>query len=552
MCADQQVRWPSQGPQGLRSGPLGATPVTTIDAPVLEVGPPAHAPAPRRASPAVQPTGSRYWQSVLRFGLAGNTVQPLIDGPDSFAAIQRTIQSAESDQHFVYLLAWWCDPWVNLTGPGTSLLDLFGRAAQRGVQIRVLLWEPPQVVYPNHARLHSEAVRALNRIPNCHAQQDDAGLTKSHHQKLLIVRGRDGLVALCGGVDVNVDRIHRLPPPRGAVRADRPPTLGWIGGSGGSGSDAAGSGEPLHDVHARLSGPTAKPLLRVFLRRWWARSGDRGIDRRAPLRGRFADPVPSPTGRQFVRQFVRIGETFSGLMRPTDGGRPGRRRAVTVQDIWLRSILAARRFIYMEEQYLTSLCAAEAIRSVLPRLQHVMILIPPSEITDLPGRWRRRREFIERITRQNSHAAKLHVYTRVLRPAQSCRRTGGPHLYVHSKMAVIDDELMLIGSANCNNRGWESDSELVLASFEEVRPGQVSTAQRLRMALWSHHLDQPAANVRDAVLSRALWDSAPTRHVCRYVATAGSDGGIALPDRIVDPPDRRPTDPCCTLLRICP
>jgi hypothetical protein len=80
----------------------------------------------------------------------------------------------------------------------------------------------------------------------------------------------------------------------------------------------------------------------------------------------------------------------------------------------------------------------------------------------------------------------------------------------------------------------------------------VSTAQRLRMALWSHHLDQPAANVRDAVLSRALWDSAPTRHVCRYVATAGSDGGIALPDRIVDPPDRRPTDPCCTLLRICP
>jgi phosphatidylserine/phosphatidylglycerophosphate/cardiolipin synthase-like enzyme len=457
-----------------------------------------------------------YWQSVLRFGLAGNTVEPLIDGQRAFAAMQRAIESAQTNDHFIYMLAWWCDPWVNLTGPGTCLLDLFARAGQRGVQIRVLLWDPPQLVYPNHSRLHGEAVRALNRLPNCHAQQDDAGTTKSHHQKLLVVRGREGLVALAGGVDVNVDRLHRLPPPSGAVRADRPAGLGWIGGSGGSGgsgSGAAGSGEPLHDVHVRVTGPTALPLFRMFLRRWWARSGDRGIDRRAPLRGRYGDAV---------------------------------------QDIWLRSILGARRFIYMEEQYLTSLCAAEAIRSVLPRLQHVTILIPPSEITDLPGRWRRRREFIERITRHNPHAGKLHVYTRVVRPAESCRRANGPHLYVHSKMAVIDDELALVGSANCNNRGWESDSELVVAWFEEPRTGQVSTAQRLRMALWAHHLDQPPATLRDPVRSRALWDRAPTRHVCRYNPTAGRDGGISLPDRIVDPSDRRPTDPCCTLLRICP
>jgi phosphatidylserine/phosphatidylglycerophosphate/cardiolipin synthase-like enzyme len=527
---------------------------TTELYPALEVPPRGQAIDIRRPGTGTgppTPVRGGYWQSVLRFGLAGNTVEPLIDGQRAFAAMQRAIESAQTNDHFIYLLAWWCDPWVNLTGPGTCLLDLFARAGQRGVQIRVLLWDPPQLVYPNHSRLHGEAVRALNRLPNCHAQQDDAGTTKSHHQKLLVARGREGLVALAGGVDVNVDRLHRLPPPSGAVRADRPAGLGWIGGSGGSGgsgSGAGGSGEPLHDVHVRVTGPTALPLFRMFLRRWWARSGDRGIDRRAPLRGRYGDAVPRPTGRHFAR----VGETFSGMIRPTDGGRAGHRRSVTVQDIWLRSILGARRFIYMEEQYLTSLCAAEAIRSVLPRLQHVTILIPPSEITDLPGRWRRRREFIERITRHNPHAGKLHVYTRVVRPAESCRRTNGPHLYVHSKMAVIDDELALVGSANCNNRGWESDSELVVAWFEEPRPGQVSTAQRLRMALWAHHLDQPPATLRDPVRSRALWDRAPTRHVCRYNPTAGRDGGISLPERIVDPSDRRPTDPCCTLLRICP
>jgi phosphatidylserine/phosphatidylglycerophosphate/cardiolipin synthase-like enzyme len=518
----------------------------TMTAPtMLELPPPARPPA--RSAP---PRPADHWRSVLRIGLGGNSVQPLIDGPSSFAAIQRAIESARTSGHFIYLLGWWCDPWVNLTRPGTCLLDLLGRAGRQGVQVRGLLWDPPRLVYPVHQRLHAQAVAALNRIPNCHVQMDDAGLTKSHHQKLVLVRGTEGLVALCGGVDINADRLHPLPPPRSAVRADRPSGLGWVGGSGGSASGAAGAGEPLHDVHVRLTGPTALPLQRAFLRRWWARSGDRSIDQRAPLRARFNDTVPARTGRQFVR----VGETFSGMMRPTDGGTPGPRRSVAVQDIWLRCILGARRFIYIEEQYLISLCAADAIRSVLPRLQHVTILIPPSEMTDLPGKWRRRRAFIDRITRNNPHASKLHVYTRVARPATTCRRTGAPHLYIHSKMAVIDDEILLIGSANCNNRGWETDSELVIASVDETSSATTSTARQLRMQLWAHHLDQPPAAFTDPITSRALWDRAPTRHVCRYDPAAGTDSRVSPKDidRIVDPSDRRVGDPCCTLLRLCP
>jgi phosphatidylserine/phosphatidylglycerophosphate/cardiolipin synthase-like enzyme len=502
-------------------------------------------PAQNQGAPpslAVAPSGARYWQQVLRFGLAGNTVEPLIDGAAAFAAMQRAISSAQTRDHYIYLLGWWCDPWVNLTGPGTCLLDLFARAGERGVQIRVLIWAAGSFAFPNHARLHQAAVTALNRLPNCHAQQDDAGMTKSHHQKLLVVNGRDGLVALGGGVDVNADRRHPLPPPPAAYRPDRPAGLGWTGASGGSGSGPAGSGEPLHDVHVRVAGPSALPLMRMFRRRWLARSGDRAIDRSAPLRGQFRSPVPPPAGPQFAR----VGETFDGVLQ-TPGRPPFRSRQVAVQDIWLRSILAARSFIYIEEQYLISDCAAEAIRTVLPRLAHVTILIPPSEITDLPGRWQRRRAFIEHITRRNPHAGKLHVYTRTAGPPGSCRRDTGRHLYVHAKMAVIDDELMLVGSANMNNRGWETDSELVVAAFEDTPAGQAS---RLRLALWSHHLGLPASRLADPVRSRELWDSAPTRQVCRYDPGAGRDSDSWKP--FVDPSDRRPEDPCCALLRACP
>jgi phosphatidylserine/phosphatidylglycerophosphate/cardiolipin synthase-like enzyme len=491
---------------------------------------------------AAGPGPAAYWRNQLRVGLAGNAVEPLIDGPAAFRAIQQAIESARDNTHFIYLLGWWTDPWVNLTGPGTCLLDLFAQAGRRGVQVRVLVWDAPWLLYRQQSNLHDEAVAAINRLPNCHAEQDDSGpSTKSHHQKLLVVQGREGLVALCGGVDVNADRIHDLPPPPGSYRADRP-DVGWTDSSGSSGSGPQGSGNPLHDVHARLSGPTALPLLRAFLRRWWARSGNQDIDRRSPLRGSFSQPLPPPTGRQFVR----VGETFNGVLHRPDGSVSSRQ--VTVQDIWLRSILGARRFIYMEDQYLINDCAAAAIRAVLPRLAHVTILIAPSELVDVPWVWARRRAFIHSITVRNPYAGKLHVYTRTAGQRLPCIRAGAPHLYVHAKMAVIDDELMLIGSANCNKRGWETDSELVTASFEDAG-GPATVAGGLRTALWSHHLGVPPAMVADPVSSRQLWDTASTRLVCGYDPDGGHDSPQHWrPDSLVDPSDRQPGDPCRALL----
>jgi phosphatidylserine/phosphatidylglycerophosphate/cardiolipin synthase-like enzyme len=518
-----------------RPGPASAT--LTLPRPTTE----SEAEPGGRTLIAAGPGQAAYWSKQLRFGLAGNTVQPLIDGPAAFRAIQQAIESADNSTHFIYLLGWWTDPWVNLTGPGTCLLDLFARAGARGVQVRVLVWDAPWLVARQQSNLHDEAVHAINRLPNCAAGQDDSGSSrKSHHQKLLVVQGREGLVALCGGVDINADRVYDVPPPPGSYRSDRP-HVGWTDSSGGSGPE--GSGNPLHDVHARLTGPTALPLLRVFLRRWWARSGDHEIDRREPLRARFSQPLPAPTGSQFVR----VGETFNGELRRPEGTVHSRQ--VTVQDIWLRSILGARRFLYMEEQYLVSDCAAAAIRTVLPRLEHVTILIAPSEITDMPGIWARRKDFIHRITAGNPHAGKLHIYTRTDGQRQPCVRANAPHLYVHAKMAVIDDELMLIGSANCNNRGWETDSELVIASFED-EGGTTATAGQLRMALWAHHLGVPASAVADAAGSRQLWDTASMRRVCRYDPDGGHDGRLSWrPDFIVDPSDRQRGDPCSTLLR---
>jgi hypothetical protein len=107
---------------------------------------------------------------------------------------------------------------------------------------------------------------------------------------------------------------------------------------------------------------------------------------------------------------------------------------------------------------------------------------------------------------------------------------------------------MLIGSANCNNRGWETDSELVTASFEDAG-GTSCVAGRLRAELWAHHLGVPAAAVADPVGSQGLWDTAATRLVGRYAPDGGRDAATSRrPRRYADPSDRRPGDPCRTLL----
>ena len=208
--------------------------------------------------------------------------------------------------------------------------------------------------------------------------------------------------------------------------------------------------------------------MRMFWRRWMARSGDRAIDRSAPLRAPFYSPVPPPTGPQFAR----VGETFDGVLQEP-GRRPFRSRVVAAQDIWLRSILAARSFIYIEEQYLISDCAAEAILEqpfgvwCTPRTRSTAI----GGITFRPGRWQRRRRFHRAHHAALSIRRAVHVYTRIAGAPGICYRDSGLDLHVDANMREIDDELMLVGSANQINRGWETDSELVVAAFEDTRPG---------------------------------------------------------------------------------
>jgi phosphatidylserine/phosphatidylglycerophosphate/cardiolipin synthase-like enzyme len=169
----------------------------------------------------------------------------------------------------------------------------------------------------------------------------------------------------------------------------------------------------------------------------------------------------------------------------------------------------AQRFIYAEDQYLTTVDgeAIGALRKALSRIQHLTIVIPnQSIITDL-SLWYRRSQIIQSLKQVGGD--RVRVFWRVT-PGKDGSATFGRHSYVHSKTWIFDDQLAIIGSANFNRRGWSHDSEVVAAIFDKVDSVlDPSFAQKLRRDLWAEHLGVAPTAVSHGTESAKLWLKLP-------------------------------------------
>ena len=545
-------------------------------------------PPPPRPRPRPQPFRSPLdpprWGPLLARVISpratirtGNAVRHLVDAENpgapmlaGYDAMVEAIRSVRGGNAFIYLLGWICvDDFDMITcDPDSKLQKLLERAARDGVQVRAMFWEA--AIHMRTQRRQTQAsADHINALPGGAAIVDGETLSLgSHHQKLLVVGDGERLVGFCGGLDVNPDRI--LPstivcptprPTRLAQRARESFEVNFDGRDNESDieSMSGGGGNPLHDVHCRVEGPASIDLLGTFITRWDHHPASRAIEARAPLRGRglttptaLSAPLPPQRSSTGDTCSVAIGRTFN----PRRGSGMPRER--DIRAMLLAGIRNARRFIYMEEQYLLNLEAARALRAAMPNIQHLTIVIAATDVnSDTPCIWTLRREFVEALSRglPPDQAAKVRIFQLVTPPIPAvpppCRSsssgrfmpTFGRHTYVHAKCWVFDDELAVIGSANCNRRGWEHDTEIDAFIFDDRVPATATTrtfAQQMRMDLWSEHLSLPPSRFVDGVASASLWlRPGTTARVMRYCPDEGSDTfppqcGI-LRDTLVDP-----------------
>ncbi|HEF1899652.1 phospholipase D-like domain-containing protein [Bacillus cereus] len=448
---------------------------------------------------------------------SGNIVVPYIYGRCAFDDIAEALATAKSSDHRIYLIGWHVEPWTRMKNPlggnppANTLLQDYLRNTK--AQVRGLFWNTPFKKKPGDNKAIADFI---NSLPNGVALEDDrlvpADLPNrgpnAHHQKLLVVNGDRGLVAFLGGMDLNNTRVD-------------------VGGMA-----------PLHDVHIRLNGPSAAQALSVFRDRWMDHPSTPALDtakfqmtpeavrqdfsRVAASQSRDMDTNIDSEGKvNRRRMLVSIGRTFPNLSKFKPGD--SYKFKSPDQSAWqlvMNGITNAREYIYVEDQYLVSRRVKDLLVAKLkePNFKFLLILMSNSyhfensdEINkcEFPYLIGVRNEFRTDLAKVDPGRKKWRMFC--LKETKDPGRRAWCGDFVHSKLWIIDDEYVAVGSANCDDRGYTYDTEIMAGITEEPieRAAGGMFARDLRIALWRKHLGLPHAQFVNIATGLRHWLNPP-------------------------------------------
>ena len=84
----------------------------------------------------------------------------------------------------------------------------------------------------------------------------------------------------------------------------------------------------------------------------------------------------------------------------------------------------------------------------------------------------------------------------------------GRFINVHSKIMIVDERLLVIGSANLNNRSMVLDSECCIVIDARDNPEREAAIARIRNRLLAEHLDSSEADVDEALARHSRLNAA--------------------------------------------
>jgi phospholipase D1/2 len=354
-----------------------------------------------------------------------------------------------------------------------------------GLHIHILKWDVGAIKLLGRGTTVLRLARwaASDQI---HFKLDGAHATgASHHHKIAVI---DDALAFCGGIDMTADRWDT----RGHLDDDkhrrRPTTRRRY--------------DPWHDATMAVDGAVAAALGEHARNRWRAAGGE---SIRAPAPD-SSNPWPDELEVHFPDVHLAIARTR---------GAHGAEECVReIEALYVEMIRSAKRFVYAENQYFASRVIAKEIAGRLeePDPPEFVIVNPESADGWLEDEVMStaRAELMEVIRKCDRHG-RFRLYFPVTE--------GRDPIYVHSKITIVDDRLLRVGSANFNNRsmGLDSECDLLIDSGLPGNEGAGGTIAMLRSDLLAEHLGVSS----DTIDSRF----AETRSLIRTIeAFSGSEG----------------------------
>ncbi|ELP88559.1 phospholipase D, putative [Entamoeba invadens IP1] len=447
-------------------------------------------------------------QTHSSFPLRSGDIEFYVDGAEAMQSVAEAISTARRKIH---IMDWRMDLDITLVRTphplqSKKLVDLLAAAAIRGVQVSVILYNSP---WFSHLTDNRKTAKILNKLhPNITCICKHWSLIYSNHEKLVIV---DNKVALLGGVDLCLGRydniFHHITPmvrdaPNGALLF---PPADYNNIQIPKTNRFQYPRMPWHDVHCKVDGEIIMDLQQHFLQRWQFYGGEMQT---AP-----AQKKKGGVSMRFCQSSCKLS---------------GGKNECSIYGEMLKLVRKAKRFIYIEQQYFLSNSGKRNISNKIGReiakkiieaakkdeKFFVIIVLPLFSEGELKHKSVRKMAEYTRLalydgvggivsTLQKNGIDDWQKYLSVnnLYNVGWCEKLGVTlsQIYVHSKLMIIDDEFMLLGSANINDRSLRGDRDTEIAiSIEENEKVKLvfdktevlggKEISDLRKRLWKEHL----------------------------------------------------------------
>jgi phosphatidylserine/phosphatidylglycerophosphate/cardiolipin synthase-like enzyme len=471
-----------------------------------------------------------------------SSIIPLVDGEEYFGAARMEIGRTQGPGDAIYLLGWRFEATFRFSHQSTDIAELGTVLAQKaaaGVDVRIIMPVKWQLLSwlerETEKELRDRKNNDLNNLLNWFGPQGNilhAGLLRNalvgrdqplkarvlldpsgelfgtHHQKMVIVVRSGSAVGFVAGIDFLGDRLdsrrHDESLPR--VNAANPKeTLSYF----------------WHDAGARVEGPVVQGLFYVFQARWTYCVGlnvrsfklkdglnipalNPSIEMTMPMGPPKQTPLsskPPLKGVFLAMNFPERDVKGTNLVFHEPHVLFGRPDVHTTGHLYKKAISAARKYIYIEDQYFDAPSLEGALREAA--IRGVKIIAVMGGYSDDEGKAvapEVSSPFLKGL--RKDAAVLMHLKDTI----------------VHSKLMIIDDEFLALGSTNFADRSlieaedrgggadsamrdllkevkqaWSTDSELTVAAVDD-RAGDLNVARRLRVLLWAEHFGVNAFN----------------------------------------------------------
>jgi phospholipase D1/2 len=407
----------------------------------------------------------------------------IIDGDNYFRAL---VEAAREARRSILITGWDFHSRARLlcSDPEHCQLELgdfLNQLARRNrhLHIHILIWDYPMIFGLDRewAPFYGLGWQPHRRV---HFRYDNTHPTGgSHHQKIVVI---DDAVAFNGGIDLTCRRWdtnqHAPDNEQRHVKGTAYP--------------------PFHDLMMAVEGDAARALGDLVRERWRKATGEtlrppaeqrRMFRRKAAARELQTSHWPQSLATHLEDVQVGISRT-----EPAVDGHSGVRE---VEALYLDMIAAAKKSVYIENQYFTADRIGDALAARLAEPDGPEVIVV---LRELSHGW------LEELTMQT-------LRTRLVKKLREADRYDrfrafypfiaglkeGTCIDVHSKMIVIDDDMVRIGSANLANRSMGLDTECDLTIEARGREDVQEQIRSLRSSLLAEHLGFEVEQVSEAI-----------------------------------------------------